>query len=61
MLIIPPNKKKEKGKDYNLLPSPKQPKSLQSILIVFFCSLPVKENYCHNIPQYLHFTTDLIF
>ena len=35
--------KKEKGKDYNLLPSPKQPKSLQAILIIFFSlCMPIK-------------------
>jgi hypothetical protein len=46
---------KEKGKDYNLLPSPKHPKSLQSGLIIFFSSLSVNENLCQNIPQIFAF------
>jgi len=54
---------KEKGKDFNLLPSPiKQPKSVQADLIIFFHSRPVNENiYVKTSSKYLLFTRDLIF
>jgi hypothetical protein len=53
--------KKEKGKDYNLLLSPKQPKSLQFGLIIFFFLLCLSMKiYVKTSPKYLLFPIDLI-